>query len=56
MALRFRAAARFAVGGIDRFSSTTFSKLQGSFDTGEPLPFGHASLFLRPAAGLRLGR
>lgn len=43
------------VGGIDRASGKSFPKLQGGFDIGEPLPFGHASFFLRSAAGYAWG-
>jgi hypothetical protein len=41
--------------GIDRASSKSFPKLQGTFDVGEPLPLGHSSFFLRSAAGYAWG-
>ncbi len=41
--------------GLDRASGQTFPKLLGSFDIGRPLPLGHASFFLRSAAGYAWG-
>ena len=41
--------------GLDRASGLSFPKLLGSFDIGQPLPLGHASFFLRSAAGYAWG-
>lgn len=41
--------------GLDHASGKSFPKLQGSFDIGQPLPLGHASVFLRSAAGYAWG-
>jgi hypothetical protein len=41
--------------GLDRASGLNFPKLLGTFDIGRPLPFGHASIFLRSAAGYAWG-
>ena len=41
--------------GLDRASGQSFPKLLGSFDIGQPLPLGHASFFLRSAAGYAWG-
>ncbi|MEO5762595.1 MAG: hypothetical protein ABIR28_09825 [Vicinamibacteria bacterium] len=43
------------VTSLERASGKTFPKLQGSFDIGQPLPVGHASVFLRSAAGYAWG-
>jgi len=42
-------------GSIERASSRSFPKLQGTLDVGQPLPLGHASVFLRSAAGYAWG-
>jgi hypothetical protein len=41
--------------GLDRASGLSFPKVLGSFDIGQPLPLGHASFFLRSAAGYAWG-
>ena len=40
---------------LERASGKTFPKVQGTFDLGQPLPLGHASIFLRSAAGYAWG-
>jgi hypothetical protein len=40
---------------LERASGRTFPKFIGTFDIGQPLPLGHASVFLRSAAGYAWG-
>ena len=43
------------LGLVDQASGKNFPKVQGTFDVGQPLPLGHASIFLRSAAGYAWG-
>ena len=40
---------------VERASGKTFPKLQGSVDIGQPLPLGHAAVFLRSSVGYAWG-